>query len=244
MIAIYSDLHLDIDDSKAGNQEFFKTLRALPSKGVLEVWLLGDIYDLLVGPFGFWKKTHQQFFSTLAFLSDHKVKVLWVEGNHDFHLKKLMTDLGVEYHQEDLTYEIESKKVYLGHGDTVNQLDQEYLKWRRVIKSPIFRRAISLAPNFVAKNIMLPIARKASRQSRSREKSRNLDLADQAYQDFVHSLIKDSGYDAVFLGHHHKKQLQKIQKGFYLNLGCWSSNTGRYALWTPSKTPEIIELSF
>ena len=244
-IAIFSDLHLDISEENPKNQKFLALLDELCAEGISHLCLLGDIYDLFIGPQKFWRTVHRGLFEKLEALRKNGCEIYWVEGNHDFHIEKHLKALGIHVVLEDLRLELEGKKIFMSHGDTVNQEDEKYLKWRATTKSKAFRSLISAVPSFLGEKIFLPIACRASNKSkRERIKGPQPEI-DALYVNYAKKLIEKEDFDAVLLGHHHKKCLEKLGKGFYLNVGGWESGKGAYARWTPSNPqPQIIDVSW
>jgi len=238
-IAIFSDLHLKNPQSPEGDK-FLEVLRELRTKKkIKELWLLGDIFDLLVGPFAFWRKMHAEIFQELKTLSESGSKILWLEGNHDFHFLELANLFGIDVLDGPQSRIVGGKRVLLAHGDLVNTEDKAYLRWRATTRSTLFRRAISMIPESFAEEKMLKLAEKVSAKSRHYSASHDRDLKT-LYRKYADDSFKQ-GFDAVMLGHCHEFDLYKNQNAFYLNLGTWLGGEKRYALWEPKKmeSPEI-----
>ena len=53
---------------------------------------LGDIFDLMVGKQVEYYSLYQDFFDSIKYLVRKKKKVIFIEGNHDFHLGNLFKD--------------------------------------------------------------------------------------------------------------------------------------------------------
>lgn len=251
-IAVFSDLHLGstVDEKY---EYFLDLLKKLRKEKVSEIWFMGDIFDLMVGDYQFWKDIHIRFFVELAAFKYAAIPIVWAEGNHDFHLSKLLSNLNVEVIENESSREIsnyakfEKKRVYLSHGDCIDQGDSKYLKWRKTSRSWYFKSVFLNIPEFYLRKKLIPYIDKVSKKSRKRnqsfeDKQRELTTM---FQKFAKSKL-DNGHQAVFLGHSHKQELLEYNNGFYLNLGSWISPNPKdwnYALWEPfgeSKLPIIL----
>ena len=231
--AIFSDLHLNAQDPKK-TSTFAAILRKLRDEKITELWLLGDIFDLLVGPFAFWQQAHAEVFSELKKLSQAGVHVLWCEGNHDFHIKHLEKELGLGIFDDQKSLVIEGRQILLAHGDLVDANDHSYLKWRATTRNPCLQRLISLTPTWVAEKFLKPWAEGLSAKSRGRHEPDETRLR-ALYRQNADQLFAKK-FTAVFMGHCHVFDLYVNGESFYLNLGSWLEPTWRYAIWEPQQT--------
>jgi len=231
-IAIFSDLHIKSEQITL-RRKFSKLLLELSeTEKITHLWLLGDIFDLLIGNYKFWFEHYRDVFDAFQKLKKSGVKILWMEGNHDFHLTELLQKLGVDVADGELSYLLDEHgtKVYLAHGDLVNSADVLYLKWREITRSKFLRQGLDWVPNILAKKYLLPFAEKQSAQSRkysSRGESPELKTL---YQEFARKKFAE-GFDAVIMGHCHIEDFLLESDRFYLNLGSALDGTLRYALW-------------
>jgi UDP-2,3-diacylglucosamine pyrophosphatase LpxH len=108
---ILSDLHLGSEISRA--REALELLRTLRFRRLI---LLGDIFCDL--NFRRLKKEHWHFLSHIRKLSNPKrgVKVVWVEGNHDYGLSDVMSHLvGVPVYREYMWESADERNLAI-HG--------------------------------------------------------------------------------------------------------------------------------
>lgn len=232
-IAIFSDLHLKHGPSE--KRDFFvSTLKEL-HEDCDELWLLGDIMDLFVGSFSFWRQEFDDVFSALKIWTNSKKKVIWIEGNHDFHIKNLIESLGIEHFDEccERSLKIQGqnsvKKVYLAHGDLVDDTDMAYLKWRQFIRHPTFKKFIENCPEFLASKALWPLARQLSQQSRKYDNVSDIPAVRERFRAFSMQKFNE-GYQGVFLGHSHVFDKFEQHGAIFLNLGSWFDRC-RYAIW-------------
>lgn len=232
-IAVFSDVHLTTSHP-ARTRAFVKTLRELASESLTDLWLLGDIFDLLVGGYGFWHDQYPEVWQALDALRARGTRIVWLEGNHDFHLDALCRRHGIEVRDEvlQLTVGRAQHRVYLAHGDLVNLTDEAYLRWRGFTRAPWFRQVLDLTPDFIARRLLQPAAEAASRSSRKRSRDPEAWIQN-FYREFAAARLRE-GFRGVFLGHCHVADLYRPESGgFYLNLGSWLGDTGPYAVWDP-----------
>ena len=231
-IAVLSDLHLRNPKSQIA-MNLVDLLKKFRREGVTELWFLGDVFDLLVGPFSFWVDYYAEFFEELNTLGRAGCKVLWLEGNHDFFIEELLKPFGVRVHDGDLDLEYFGRRFFLAHGDLVNESDEAYLRWRKATRSPVYRGLLARVPEFIVKKLLWPLGNRLSSSSRQKNRSSHGDLA-QMYRAFAVKKFKE-GYSGVFMGHVHIEDLFAGENGqFYLNLGSGIDGSLRSGLWDPS----------
>jgi UDP-2,3-diacylglucosamine hydrolase len=143
-IALLGDAHLREGDPEVG--AFVTFLDALPgSASVLAI--LGDLFAAWLGRADLVRPHHDQVVAALRRLGGRGVRVLYVEGNHDFFLNRLYGGDPFETIAEvSLELEHEGKRLHLAHGDLMNRHDRQYRAWRRLSKSRPFFAAFNLLP--------------------------------------------------------------------------------------------------
>lgn len=232
-IAVFSDVHLT-PAHPGRTRAFVDTLGELTREGVTDLWLLGDIFDLLVGGYDFWDDQYPEVWRALAALKTQGARIVWLEGNHDFHLDALCRKYGIEVRDAQLQMTVgrAQHRVYLAHGDLVNPHDEAYLRWRGFTRAPLFRKLLDLTPGFLARRLLQPAAEAASRSSRKRSRDPEAWIQN-FYREFAAARLQE-GFRGVFLGHCHVADLYRPSAtGFYLNLGSWLGPAGPYAVWDP-----------
>ncbi len=246
-LAFFGDLHLSNRKQDLARDVFCQTLEKLAEDSYTHIIFLGDIFDLLIGPKSFWKKRHAQFFDCLNKLNEKNISIVWVEGNHDFHFKKLFANYSnLKIVEEDYDLIIGNFKLFLSHGDKVNRSDLSYLRCRRITKSKLFRGFLNLIPSFLGELAVLPLAEKASKSSRKRSRESISSELKKLYLDFARQKISEN-YTGVVLGHNHSFTFENIgENAFYLNLGAPSENSLSYATWNPKieAKPIIQKIDF
>ena len=233
-VAIFSDLHLSLSRRSGHEALFVKTLGDLRRNGTQELWLLGDIFDLMVGPFDFWTTRHPEFFMEIDAWTREGRSVVWVQGNHDFYLDELLAKRGVIVSDDFVERRFGDKRVFLAHGDLVNPDDTKYLQWRAFTRSPWVRNLLSALPSFLRDDLLVKLGEKLSDKSRAQSR----DEGRAGLEDLFVRYAKrkwDEGYAGVCLGHSHIETLLESEGHFFLNLGSWVNYSPRCALWNPEE---------
>ena len=207
---VFSDLHL-MDPGTSFYQSFLKSLEEPDSESDVVV-LAGDIFDIFIGNSGYFKQKHAQFFQAIEKLYLKKVKIYYIQGNHDFQLEQAFPRDSVEVVDSELIL----GKVYIAHGDLVDQSDHGYLLMRKLFRSWGFRRLLNFFPGKAIEKIGESIARSHDK------KEKDLALAPgevprvrPLYRSFAEEK-KRQGFDFIILGHCH--DLDDLQP-FYFNMG-------------------------
>jgi len=236
-IAIFSDLHLRFNeqDSLALFADLLNRLADENRAPNNELWLLGDIFDVLVGPFQEWRARCPEIFDSLERLRQENWKILWIQGNHDFYIEELLEPMGIEVSDSEVERVICGKKVYLAHGDLVNQEDHKYLKWRAWTRSKSFQRALRWMHKSGGVRAIETLALQMSRRSRKRGSHSDKEKETQRiFRDFAKSK-QLTGYHLTVLGHSHIEENPIENELGFLNLGSWINYSPRYALWDPER---------
>jgi UDP-2,3-diacylglucosamine hydrolase len=117
--------------------QLFSLLQALDS-GRLDapqLILMGDIFDLLFGEIGVTHKMNAQAVAVLRNIS-RNIPVLYLEGNHDYNLKKLFPDARiVPLSKQPLSCHCGGTRLLLAHGDFNGPLG--YRIYTMLIRNPL-----------------------------------------------------------------------------------------------------------
>ena len=101
--------------------EFFDYLLTLSPR---QIFLLGDIFDFLVGNIEKSIKDNQQILEKLEKISKIH-NIYYFEGNHDFLLKNLSYFKAIKYYpikKQPALFLLNKEKIFLAHGDIYNNL--------------------------------------------------------------------------------------------------------------------------
>lgn len=224
MISVVSDVHI----KKKGDRPYRLFLDFLNHEKTSEsehVFLLGDIFDLLVGGNRSFYEEFEEVFQKLEDLMNHGKTVYYIDGNHDFHLEKFFSKnvkhRNFIYSKKAIHLEIEERKYYFCHGDDIEIENLSYKIYYSVIRSPLIK---FLAEDIVPFSFTKSIGDWAS--SRSRKKNikkyeERVDIIKDKFRRSAENLFKNNrGFEVLVSGHSHVKDSYKSELGFkYINNG-------------------------
>lgn len=222
-ILVLSDIHLRSPQSDTRYQKFLDVLKKFDESSYDELFLMGDIFDILIGPFQFWKKLHPDFFNLLHSLKQNKKNISWVQGNHDFQIGSLLEEFKINWIEQDAVLERNQLKIYLAHGDLADWTDKLHPLWRKLLTSQFLKWILGqLSENFAEKRFY-PFALKASSASRRVSGTTPRDPnADETFKKYALKMGTQHKTSLVLLGHSHLTENTLLeQKIHYLNLGSW-----------------------
>jgi UDP-2,3-diacylglucosamine hydrolase len=169
-------------------------------RGAETIYILGDLFEFWIGyrenPFSHYRP----ILETLKELVTGGTRLVYFEGNHDFHLGPIFErGLGAEIHRGPAVLDIEGKRVCCCHGDEINRRDYSYRLLRAVFHSGGTRLLSRLFPPAVA----IAIAEHLGNASKKRHpaRRRKLDYME-IFRDYARQRFTD-GCDLVVTGHFH-----------------------------------------
>ena len=223
---VVSDLHIDrsLDPLLGGLVQFFSA-RVVEGDCVV---FAGDVFDLFVGNKKVFRDRYRPFIQLVVDLTARGAEIHYIEGNHDFHLKKLFGRLpGVRLHSTDVELQLGGKRFYIAHGDLVDSKDYGYRLLRGALRSLPIRAVIRQTPG----RLIDSIGRWMSQSSRAQHRQSqglpiltdgNLERLRTCYRSFSASKI-NQGFDFVILGHCHDRDEMRFKvgdrAGHYMNVG-------------------------
>lgn len=208
-IVTISDLHLTRSHKKA-----LKAWKSFLNSDVLKsadtIIFLGDIFDLMVGGKIQYLKQYDFFFVALLNLIKQGKRVIYLEGNHDFHLEKVfahfqkennLNGFQIKYYKDEFILNLGQKKILFCHGDIIDSKNESFKKWKNVYRSKYFKLFVNfLLPHF----IIDLIGARASRNSKKRSsKYFNYDEFKDLYREGAVSLFEERDCNVIVAGHTH-----------------------------------------
>ncbi len=232
---ILSDLHIWGPDDPI-YMSLIQLLQAQPKAGDTVV-LAGDVFDFFVGDTRILCERYSSFIKCLEHLGEKGINLHYIEGNHDFHLKKVFNHIPrFTLHAEEVPLELDGKRFFVAHGDRVDKHDYKYRMLRTFFRSPVIKGFVAVAPDeWIEK-----IGQKSSEASRKKNPRILADLPREnmtrlrtAYRNYaVEKLMQ--GFDYVVMGHCHDldEMMFKIgeRPGQYINVG-YPRVHGSYLVW-------------
>lgn len=187
---LITDAH--VSEVNGNHPAFFEMLDAL-GRSRHDVVFLGDIFDLWIALPGYEDCHHRRF---LAWCRKEKRRrgVGFVEGNHEFFVAERRAD-AFSWCSESCGRRDDKNRLFC-HGDLINTLDENYLRFRRIARSRLAKLLLPCVP--MGRRILerLKIALKKSNQSfRNYDPTRELER----FSDHHFS----QGVEKIFTGHFH-----------------------------------------
>ena len=196
--------------------------------------LMGDIFDVLIGGVSKSIKTNIQMLDILNDISAN-IEVIYLEGNHDFNLKHIFSNIKVfTLSMQPVECKFLDKKIYLAHGDFNAGLAY------RVYSSIIRNKFVLLFLNFIDTlfdNIIL------------NKLDKYLDKKDDCKEiENFESIIKKRLFakyrcDYFIEGHFHQNKFVKFDKFNYFNLAAFACNQ-RYFIVKSAHEELLVEKQF
>ena len=183
---------------------------------VRTLYLLGDIFEFWVGYEHVVFTPYVPILEALRRLHETGTQIVWVEGNHDFHLGPFVRNiLQATIFPEAVTITLDGKRIFLCHGDLIDASDKGYRLYRSLLRSRFIGKLVDL---FVSPDRLWRFSRflsarsKAKRRYRPRRDPRPLLIA-HAQQRFA------EGYQVVMTGHFHTPFIEAMPEGLVIALG-------------------------
>ncbi len=184
------------------------------------LYIMGDLFDFWVGfpshPF-----THYDaVLDALERLVVRGCRLVYFEGNHDFHLGSIFSErLKAEIHAGPFIESVQGRKLFLCHGDQINREDRYYQLLRYLLRSPLVAAAIRYFPPAWAVKIRELLQKRSQRGysvKTARWDYRKIVL------DFARSIMKQE-CDGLVTGHFHIALCENIPETPFtvLSLGDW-----------------------
>jgi len=156
----------------------------------------------------------------LVELKNQGVAISVYEGNHDFFLKDYFSvHLGMAVVPDSNELDLDGLRVFLSHGDTIDDGNRAYLLLRRLLRSVSFYR--------LQKRLPLSLLWGAARLSSAMSKELTAG-SQEALVKRMESFSMDKfseGFDAVILGHCHKPLFKECvvdgRRRVFAALGDW-----------------------
>jgi UDP-2,3-diacylglucosamine hydrolase len=200
-----SDLHIEkINDDAYKTLEKF--IKISIDNNVEAVIFLGDIFDVFAGNHKEYLIEFAAFFEKIDKLLKNKIKVIYFEGNHDFHLNELFkTTFKQEYDElffyvkRSLVIQCDNKKILLDHGDNIQPGSFNYFVFKKLMTSDAMELVVNRYLNFeMIKKIGSKASSSSARYSRVINES---EVREKFRTEAIRHCATD--IDAVIMGHSH-----------------------------------------
>lgn len=203
---VIADLHLDTGDEVAAD----RFARWLAAHGhVSRLVILGDLFDVWVGPAQARDTAAPRVLDALAACSQKGTNIELVPGNRDFLLGADFEErTGARLHAEGFVGLAPGQRLLFVHGDTLCTKDKGYIRLRRVLRSRVVQWIAPRMPLRVGSGL----ARRLRRES-VRALAHKLPDEKSIQRDAVVSEARGARCKALVCGHAHAHQDEMLEGG-------------------------------
>lgn len=216
-----ADAHLQTQDDPC-YREMLRFLQGL-SGNTDTLYILGDFFEFWIGyptnPF-----THYlPVLEGLRELHAGGTRIVYLEGNHDFHMGTFFTDtLQAAVYTDSATLPIQGKQVHMCHGDQLNPDDIPYRLLRTLFHSRVTKWLTHIVPPWVASAIAERMGRKGRENLHTKG---NNDGCRQLLRNYASRQFA-AGSDLVISGHFHQPFMEEADDDpskLMVSLGDWAT---------------------
>lgn len=204
-----SDLHIKRPEDLA-SRVFLEFCHHSHTLHADKVFLLGDIFDTLIGSHNEYLKKFSFFFEEIEKLIELDKEIIYIEGNHDFHFKGILDNYFAnnKRYPEKFRYLTSGEKIAIGdskyyfcHGYEVDYFNKYFKRWHKIYSSDTMK---FIANKVLSFKMIMSIAEWASKDSKKRgKKTFNYQQAKAKYLEGAKELIQEKEVKGVIAGHTH-----------------------------------------
>lgn len=222
-IVSISDLHIvkTGDIGEVSLQSFFSHPLVTSSDIIV---LNGDVFDFAAGFHPEYYHRYSDFFVSIKRLMSSGIKIVFIEGNHDAHIKENFLRF-IKDHNLNQTYfeycpyffktRAKDRDLYFTHGDETPGASETYLKYKQAIRSPLASKVANLLPLFLFDYL----ASRASKNSRSKSSRYSEMETKEFFRNSGISAARKVSADICVLGHSHIADHYQKDSIEYFNTG-------------------------
>ena len=205
-----------------GDHNFQLLLKFLHSlEGNTEtLFIMGDLFDFWLGFPGQPFRQYDAVLDALLSLRQSGCRLVYFEGNHDFHMGPLFRDrLSAEIHTGPAIRMVQGQRLFLCHGDQINTADGGY----RLLRLLLHNRLTAAAVNHFPPALAVIIKERLQRSSRAGYQTK---AARWNYHEIIRAFgqtLSRQGCDGLVTGHFHLELCECLPGSCFtiLALGDW-----------------------
>lgn len=217
MHAIFiADAHLRNPDNR-NYRLVLSFLKEIPDSVDLLV-IAGDFFEFWLGDSPEAFPHYQPVLDALETVTRNGVKLIFFEGNHDFHLGRYFRRaFNADVYPDHAAITMDGKRLFICHGDLINRTDYGYLALRFIFRNPLTRMLAKILPY----SVPALIAEKLGKHSKENHKAAETRWDHkQLVRKFAASRFAE-GFDTVVTAHYHRPFLESVEGKQLLALGDW-----------------------
>lgn len=201
-----ADAHLNQEDL---HSRTFLILAEKAAREKVALFLLGDIFDLWFGSPALTFRFQRPVIDRLRVLRREGLRLYYVEGNRDFHLKPSHEGSTFDaVSGGEMRAAVGNRRLHLTHGDTVHRADLAYRFWKALSKNRLAYAAASALPP----RLFLPMADRIERKLKRTNRRFRGTFPEEESREFALRMFAQ-GIDFVILGHFHSERLLRFAQG-------------------------------
>lgn len=184
------------------------------------LFIMGDLFDFWLGFPGQPFRQYDAALEALLSLRRRGCRLVYFEGNHDFHLGAIFRDrLSAEIHSGPAIRMVQGRRLFLCHGDQINSEDRGYRLLRLLLRNRLTAAAVSHFPPVLA----VRIKERLQRSSRAGYQAKT---ARWNYREIIRAFgrtLNTQGCDGLVTGHFHLELCERLPGSRFtvLSLGDW-----------------------
>ncbi len=213
--------------------ELLQLIKAIHSKELPcpQLILMGDIFDALFGLITYTYEPNREMIVLLREIAK-EIEVIYFEGNHDFNLQEVFTNIKIyPLGMQPVMAEYQGKTIALAHGDFDGKLG--YKIYTALIRNP--------AMLFVLKYIDIALNHKIINDIEAYLEKKDDCVELSWFEDFIRSRFKNRFECDYFIeGHFHQNRTLALPDFEYINLGAFACNQ-RYFIVKSLQDKELLE---
>ena len=213
--------------------ELFSLLQDIQSQKIIPTQLIfmGDIFDALFGFIDFTYKQNSEMIGLINEIST-TMEVIYLEGNHDFNLKKIFPQAKVfSIKEQPVEAVYKEKKVSLAHGDFGGELF--YQIYTSLIRNPFVLFLLKYIDIFSDHAILKKLNVYLSQKDDCKEFKN--------FKKFIEERLGEEYECDYFIeGHFHQNTQFDTAHFHYINLGAFACNQ-RYFIVKSTQDTELLE---
>ncbi len=198
---------------------FYRFLLKIKSKEIepSQLFLMGDIFDLLVGEVRYTREKNRNCIELLGEIAE-ELEVFYFEGNHDFSLKKVFKDCKViPIDEQPMVFSIADKKILLSHGDRYGGV--VHTLFTKIIRNRVLLKILNgfdlLCGSCISKKIVAGLSKKNI--------CSEIENFQKIIEDKIHQNINQD-IDIIAEGHYHQGLSFDYKKYKYINFSSFACN--------------------
>ena len=199
-----SDLHLAGD--RPNITKLFIDFLGGRARTAKALYILGDLFEAWLGD-DMILPEYQPAIAAMKALSDSGVKLYLMHGNRDFLMGKTLAELsGVQLLEDPSVIDHDGTPTLLMHGDTLCTDDVEYMKFRSMVRNPLWQQEM-LSKTPQERLALAKQLREVSKQETGNKTEAIMDVNQQE----VERVFRQHDVKQLIHGHTHRPNIHQHQ---------------------------------